>query len=436
MNLKQQLLQKMTISQSMQQSLNLLSLSNEELLETIQEESLENPMLELEQPLSFQTYSSFRENNNEFFAQDHISQPETLKSFLLKQKDQSFYSEEIKKLVEVLISYLDERAYLRANIEELAFKNKTTIQKVLEALRVLQSFEPYGTGARNLEECLFIQIRQKNIKEPHLKELILNHLELLKEKKYPYLARELGVEITEVKRLVKILKKLQPNPAFNFSSEPTVFVRPDIYIYRQKAGFQVLLNKENLPSLRVSSFYKSYLKQKNSLKCEEKKYLQNKKKVADFLIHSLHQREERIKQISFFIAKHQQDFFLKGFDFLKPLKMIDLAEELKIHSSTVSRTVNNKYAHTPQGTIALRDFFVKAIRSPFVGSPSIIKITESIKKWIEEEDPKNPLSDETLKVRLEKTFKLNLTRRRVSQYRISLNFPKSRIRKLNFLYSS
>ena len=430
----------------MQQSLHLLSLSNEELLETIQEESLENPILELEQPSNFQTYRSIESltlskqmsfiERKDFFAQDHLPEPENLKTFLLKQKNQSFYSKEMKNLIEVLISYLDERAYLRVNIQELAFKNKTTSVKILEALKILQSFEPWGAGARSLEECLLIQMRQKKIKEPHLKELILNHLELLKDKKYPYIARELKLDLKEVKRLVEILKSLQPNPAFNFSSEPTVFVRPDIYIYKQDDSFHILFNKDSLPSLRVSSFYADCLSQKNILSLKERKYLKNKKKAADFLIQALYQREERIKKTTSFIIKHQEDFFHKGFPFLKPLKMTDLAEELNIHVSTVSRTVSNKYAHTPHGMMALRDFFIKATRSSFINSPSIKKIKESIKKWIEEEDSQKPLSDEDLRVRVEKTFKVNLTRRRMSQYRLSLNIPKSRIRKLNFLYSS
>ena len=269
-----------------------------------------------------------------------------------------------------------------------------------------------------------------------MKELILNHLELLKDKKYPYIARELNLKIKEVKRLVEILKSLQPNPAFNFSSEPTVFIRPDIYIYKEKDSFHILFNKENLPSLRISSFYVNCLSQKNILSLEERKYMKNKKKSADFLIQALYLREERIKKITAFIIKHQEEFFHKGFPFLKPLKMTDLAEDLCIHVSTVSRAVNNKYAQTPHGMIALRDFFIKAISSSFINSPSVRKIKESLKKWIEEEDSQDPLYDEDLKARVKKTFKVNLTRRRISQYRLSLNIPKRSIRRLNFLYSS
>ena len=169
MNLRQQLLQKITLSQSLQQSLHLLSLSNEDLAEAIQQESLENPLLEIEQAPSFQIYDSLESHSNqpysqeegELFFQDRLSEPESLKAFLLKQKDQSFYSQEIKSLIEILISYLDEKGYLRVSPEELALKNKIAPPKIIRALKALQSFEPWGVGARNLEECLLIQMRQK-----------------------------------------------------------------------------------------------------------------------------------------------------------------------------------------------------------------------------------------------------------------------------------
>ena len=430
----------------MQQSLQILSLSNEELAEMMQEESLENPLLEIENsqsllmkgslesfPASKRPYSTDRA---EFFPQDHLPEPESFKRFLLKQKEQSFYSRELKDIIELLISYLDERGYLRISPEELAFKNKTPVRNVLRALKALQGFEPSGVGARNLEECLLIQMRQKKLQEPSLKRLIQYHLELLKDRKYPYIAKELGVDLKELKRLAKLLKNLQPNPAFNFSFEPTVFVRPDIYIYKEGASFSVFFNRDSLPALRLSSFYLSRLSKNNSLKQEEKKYFQSKKKSADFFIQALYQREETIKKTALFIIKHQSAFFHKGFQFLKPLKMMDLARELNVHTSTVSRAVSNKYAHTPHGAIALRDFFIKGPQSSLIDSPSIKKIKLSIQTWIEEENPEEPLSDEDLKNRVEKSFKVDLSRRRIAQYRSALNIPQKRIRKLSFLYDS
>ena len=239
-----------------------------------------------------------------------------------------------------------------------------------------------------------------------------------------------------MKRLAALLKTLQPNPAFNFSYEPTVFVRPDLYIYEQGDSFCVLFNRDSLPHLRLSSFYTNRLAKKDLLSEEERKYLQSKKKAANFFIQALLQREERIRKTAYFIIQHQEPFFRRGLSFLKPLKMIDLAEELKVHISTVSRTVSNKYAYTPHGMMALRDFFIQAAHSSFIDSPSTKKIKASIKKWVEEENPREPLTDEELKTRVEASFKLYLTRRRIAQYRSEICIPQGRIRRLNFLYAS
>ena len=433
----------------MQQSLNILSLSNEELSEMIQAESLENPLLDIESgqprtdregeaPKFMSDNKKSKEGEGEqLLLQDHLSEPENLKTHLLKQKDQSFYKQEIKILIEVLISYLDERGYLRVSPQEIAKKNQVPIRKVLEALKMLQTFEPSGVGARTLEECLLIQIKHKKINEPHLNQLILYHLELLKDRKYPYIATELGVNLKEVNRLTQMLKKLQPNPAFNFSSEPTVFINPDVFIYKKEDSFVALLNKENLPQLSFSSSYLNRLSKKNSLSKEETKYLQNKKKTAEILIQAIQQREDRIKQSVSFIIKYQQAFLKEGFQHLKALKMTDLAKELDIHISTLSRTISNKYAHTPHGILALRDFFTReSLNQSDVNPLSIKRIKHSLKKWIIEENPEFPLCDEALKVRIEKTFNVSVSRRRVAQYRVQLNIPQKKLRRLRFLYES
>ena len=448
MKLKQQLLQNNSISQSMQQSLNILSLSNEELSEMIQAESLENPLLDIENGPQWvsqesETFKFFNDNkkskgkeDEHLFFQDHLSEPESLKTHLLKQKDQSFYKQELKFLIEILISYLDERGYLRVSPQEIAEKNQIPTRKVSKALKLLQTFEPSGVGARTLEECLLIQIKHKKIHEPLLKQLVSYHLELLKDKKYPYIARELGVSLEKVNKLTQMLKKLQPNPAFNFSSEPTVFIKPDVFIYKKGSSFFSSLNKDNLAQLSFSSSYFNFLSKKNSLSNKEKKYLQTKKKTAEFLIQAIQEREDRIKKSVSFIIKHQQASFVKGFQYLKALKMTDLAKELDVHISTLSRTINNKYAHTPHGILALKDFFSRETQGSPVNSLSVQKIKLRLKKWVEEEDPQSPLCDEALKTRIEKTFNVSISRRRVAQYRVQLNIPQKRLRRLSFLYES
>ena len=220
--------QKLLFSQSMQNSLRLLSLSNEELLEAIQKELLENPFLEKEEPAfsppqaeSFRAYDSlgsFSKERKKNFNEYALPESETLKEplywkdQLLEQCRLSFFSENLKQDIEMLISYLDERAYLRGDIEELAFKNKISTQRLKKALFQLQNFEPSGVGARSLEECLLIQARHKGLRDPHLEKLISHYLGFLKDKKYPYIAGELNISLEKVKRLCKELEKLNPLP--------------------------------------------------------------------------------------------------------------------------------------------------------------------------------------------------------------------------------
>ena len=453
MKLSQRFSQKLVVSYYMQRSLRLLSLSNEELAEDIQKELLENPLLEIENKNheaasadpSFRLYDSLEASiypkspfprDKDFLEEERWVQTEDLKSFLLQQKEQSFYSQETKELIGLLISYVDEKAYLRVDVKDMAEKNGVCLNRMQTALEALQSFEPYGVGARSLEECLLIQVRQKGLAEPKLEEMIQYLLDFLKDKKYPYIAKELNISLRKVQSFCQIIKRLQPHPGLNFSLEPTVFIRPDLYIYKQGDSFRVIFNSEKLPSVRLSRLYISQLRKKHQLNAEEDKYLEEKRQSAASFIRSLHSREERIKKTAFYIIKHQEAFFKKGFDYLKPLKMTDFAEQLGIHVSTVSRAVNNKYAHTPHGIVALKDFFIRGSTKPiFTGPPSIYQLKKSIKKWVEEEDQRQPLSDGQLKQRIEASFKISISRRMVSNYRISLNIPQRRLRKLSFLYS-
>ena len=457
MKLNQKFSQKLVVSYYMQRSLQLLSLSNEELAEDIQKELLENPLLEIENknpeaasidpPLerSFRLYDSLESSirskspfprDKDFLKEERWIQAEDLKGSLLRQKEQSFYSQEIKELIDLLISYVDEKAYLRVDVRSLAERSGICLNKMQEALEALQSFEPHGVGARSLEECLLIQIRQKGLAEPKLEEMIQHLLDFLKDKKYPYIAKELNISLRKVQKFYQIIKRLQPHPGLNFSLEPTIFIRPDLYIYKQGDSFRVIFNSEKLPNVKLSRLYVSQLRKKHQLNAEEDKYLEEKRQSALFFIRSLHSREERIKKTVFYIIKHQEAFFKKGFDYLKPLKMTDFAERLGIHISTVSRAVSGKYAHTPHGIVALKDFFIKgSTKSFFTGSPSIHQLKKSIKKWVEEEDQSQPLSDEQLKQRIEASFKISISRRMVSNHRISLNIPQKRLRKLSFLYS-
>ncbi|MDE0091913.1 MAG: RNA polymerase factor sigma-54 [Oligoflexia bacterium] len=448
MKLSLNLSQKLAISQRLQQSLSILSLSNEELDELIQKELLENPFLEREESFFLKDSQKFRmydsleadtrpvkkttEGNH---LTDFPAKEETLKEYVLKQVQQSFFSKEIKKILRLLISYLDERAYLRVNMDELSKQEDIPKSLMNKALKALQSFEPVGLGARSLEECLILQLRQKKEPQPKAELIARYYLSALRDRKYPYIAGELNLSLEKTKRLCQIIEKLQPNPAVNFSSEPTLFVRPDLYIYKQGESYHVIFNTENLTPVRFSHDYLRAVERSGKLRAQERKYLKNKTTEARFFIHAIHQRQEQMKKIAYYIIGHQWEFFEKGKTGLRALTMMDLAEKMSVHVSTISRTVSNKYVHTPHGLMALKTFFVKGAWTLSGERVSVEAIKRHIKKWVLEENPERPLSDEQIKSRISECFQVAVTRRRVAQYRLEMSLPSARLRKLQFLHS-
>ena len=444
--------QKLTISHRMQQSLTVLSLSYEELNQAIQQELLENPLLETVKPVhspsfhrthseaqSFRMYdfleANYKKTNkvSQFSAEDYLSEPVSLKSYVLQQAEMSFFPKKVKVLLPVLISYLDDRAYLNLDIEEMAEKEKIPLHLLQESLKALQSLEPIGLGGRNLKECLLIQLRHKKEDTKKAELIVKHHLKNIIDKKYKAIAYDLNISMEETVRLCRLIQSLEPNPARNFSSQPTVFIRPDLYIYKQGTNYHVILNKEDTPNLRFSHEYVKAIKKTGKLNPQEKKYLNEKTTSARWFIRAIQQRQEKIKKIANYLIKYQKGFFEKGDSYLQPLKMQDLADEMAVHVSTISRTVNNKYAYTPQGIVALKHFFQKGLMTERGDFISISRIKEAIKQWINEEEPGNPLSDGDIRDKIYEVFHIYLLRRSISQYRSSMNIPPIRVRKLSFL---
>ena len=449
--LSQNLSQKLILSQKMQQSLSILSLSHEELRQAIQQELLENPLLEvIENPpakikdsipssssFRLDPFASFYDKKNthpKTFMEDSLTETPSLKSFVLKQVELSAFPKKIKILLTVLISYLDERAYLNLNLEDLALKEKLPLNLLKEALYVLQSLEPAGLGAKNLQECLLIQLRQKKEDTDIAQLIVKNHLHNLKEKKYKTIAYDLNISFKELDRLLKTILSLEPNPGRNFSDKPTVFISPDLYIFKENGSYHIFSNQEDIPQLKLSSTYKESFGRIN-FKKEENKYFNEKINSASWFIQSIQQRQERVKQIAYKLIEHQKDFLEKGPDYLKPLRMQDMAEEMSVHVSTISRIVNNKYAYTHRGLISLKSFFQKGIHTHKGAQVSSQVIKRAIKKWIKEEDLSHPLSDEQICKKISKHFHISILRRSIADYRNSLGLPSSRERKkrnLNF----
>ena len=449
--LSQSLNQKLILSQKMQQSLSILSLSHEELKQAIQKELLENPLLEsIENQKAparlkgaarvsgygrldpFASFYDKKTTHSKAFIEDFITEPPSLKSFVLRQAELSLFPKKIKILLALLISYLDERAYLTVNLEELAVKEKISLNLLKEALLALQSLEPSGLGGKNLKECLLIQLRQKKEDTTTPQLIIKNHLNNLKEKKHKTIAYDLNISLKDLAKHLKTILSLEPNPGRNFSDKPTVFVDPDLYIFKENGSYHVLMNQEDIPQLTLSRTYKESFGRK-SLKLEEKKYFNEKVSSAYWFIQSVKQRQERIKQIAYKLIDYQKDFLEKGSDYLKPLRMQDMAEEVSVHVSTISRIVNSKYAYTPRGLISLRSFFQKGVMTNKGALISSQSVKRAIRKWIEEEDASKPLSDEQICKKVCKHFHIAILRRSIADYRHSLGFPSSRERKRNFL---
>ena len=451
LKIQQNLNQNLRISHKMQQALSVLSLSHDDLKTAIEKELLENPLLEAVEPDSFhhpskhiqrahrhlhnslESYYEKKNKNSKSSFEDFLTESPSLKSFVLNQVKMSFFSKKIKLVLPLLISYLDDRGYLNLDFKELSSQEQISLSLLKATLKALQSLEPLGLGGRDLKECLLIQLqhRKENTRTATL--IIQNHLQNIKDKKYKAIAYDLNISLEELKTGFKIIQSLEPNPGRSFSSQPTVFVRPDLYIYKDNETYSVFLNNEELPHLKLSYEYTKYIKKK--LSSEEKKYFQERKNSAHWFIQSLQQRQEKIKRLAHCLISRQKDFFEKGASHLKPLTMQEIATEMGVHVSTISRTVNNKYAYTNQGVISLKTFFQKGLTTKKGEGISIPVIKKAIKKWIEEEDPQQPFSDKQLKDKLYETFYISLLRRSVSQYRVSMGIPSLTVRKWNFLNS-
>ena len=435
----QQIQQSLIISPAMQQALNILALSQEELSQAIQKELLENPFLEtLDPKLDSSLYknnksqslpkesffSSYnRDKANGFSFEESLVEPESLKSHILKQAETACFPQNVKAVLPLLISHLDERGRLNLCFEEVAKKELISYPLWIKALKALQSLEPAGIGATNLEECLLIQLRWKKA-PPQAESIVINHLHNIKDGKFQRIAYDLNISLEETFKLCQMIQSLEPYPARIFASTAEVCIRPDMYIYKEMGVYKARLNQEHIPDLKISQEYRRLLKiKKQGLNQKEKNYLIEKSKKAGWFIHTIRQRQERIIKIVSLIAQKQKDFFDEGQMSIQPLKMCEIAREVNVHTSTISRAVNGKYAATPRGMIALKHFFQRGVIPDGSIHVSVTRIKEHIKKWIDAENRDDPLSDNILSDKIYKKFHIRLMRRRIGAYRASMGIP-------------
>ncbi len=359
-----------------------------------------------------------------------ISTTATLYDHLMWQMRNSGFNEEEQVLVGILVSYIDDDGYIKVPIEQIAIDENVSKEDIESVLPFVQEFDPPGVGARDLKECLLIQAKHIQEDTHDLTALINNHLKDLEKKNYEGIAKTMNRQLEDIIEMTKIIYSMDPKPGRQFMTNETQYVTPDVYVYKVGDDYMVSLNEDGLPRLRISNFYKNVLQGKGA-KDTTHEYIQEKLRSAVWLIKSIHQRQRTIYKVTESIVKHQRDFFDRGSSFIKPMILRDIANDIGMHESTVSRVTTSKYVHTPRGIFELKYFFNSGINTDDGDSLASESVKMKIKELVSAEEPKNPLSDQKI-VDLLKKDGIQIARRTVAKYRDVLKILPSSKRKKYF----
>ena len=353
-----------------------------------------------------------------------------LHDHLMWQLQMTKVEKDQERIASLIIGNINDDGYLNTPLEELAAKEGFTLEEAQKVLTIIQSFDPVGVGSRDLKECLLAQARQLNLKGNEVELIIKDYLHHLEKKNYAAIAKALSLPMDQVIELSKIIFEMEPKPGRSFSSVDTHYITPDVYVYKMNGLYVISLNEDGLPRLKISNFYKNALhgKEASSL---TKEYIQDKLRSAVWLIRSIHQRQRTIYKVTESIVKHQTAFLDKGLDHLRPMVLKDVASDIGMHESTVSRVTTNKYVHTPQGIFELKFFFNSSIGRGGDSDVASETVKDKIKKMVEAEDVKHPLSDQQI-VEMLQAQNITIARRTVAKYREMLNILPSSKRKKYF----
>ena len=323
-----------------------------------------------------------------------------------------------------IVGNLDDDGYLKASIEELARQAGAEEELVEHTLAKVQQLDPSGVASRTLRECLLLQIEALQIKDPVVLEMVDKHLDLLQKRDLRGLIRALGSTQEEVSAAADVISRLEPKPGRGFGGDDPVYITPDIYVYKVEDDFHILLNEDGLPKLKINNLYREVLSGGKSVSKDTRDYVHDKLRAAQWLIKSIHQRERTMYKVMRSIIGHQRDFFENGISYLKPLNLRDVADDIEMHESTVSRVTTHKYVHTPRGIFELKFFFNSSI-SRFEGeSIASESVKERIRTIIGNEDSRRPFSDQRIAEML-KSANIDIARRTVTKYRESMNLLAS-----------
>lgn len=476
--LDQRQVQKLILAPALQQAIKLLPLTNLELIEIIDAELSENPMLELEEEevekgttsedqgvqeetkeqkkedvesfepstegndVDFESY--FQQYFDDGFPRYFLEKKEipSLENILSKspslwdhlnwQANLTFFEEKEREIAHLIIGNINEDGYLAISVEELARTSGATQEKVNEVREKIKKFDPVGAASLNLKEALLVQMDYLQIEDKIAQEIVNYHLPLLEKSDFSQLAKVLGVPHSALKYHLEVIKGLDPTPGRKYAQEKTSYVVPDIIVYKEGDELKIQLNDEGLPQLKLNSYYRRLLAKASKDNPEAYRFLKNKMKNALWFLRSLDQRNQTIYKVAKYIVDRQKDFIEKGMDYLIPLTLMELAQEIGVHESTVGRVVANKYIVTPRGVFSLKYFFHKSLVGDYGEEISSLRIKEKMKKLVENEDKEQPLSDiEIGDILARENFKI--ARRTVAKYRKQLKIPASHIRKRKFL---
>ena len=357
-----------------------------------------------------------------------IARKESLKDHLLWQLLMTAPSREEEQIGSLIVGNLNQDGYLDIDLEEIARNAEADLAKVESTLALMQTFDPIGVCARNLSECLMIQAKHLKIDDTLVTEIIKTHLGDLEKRNIKVICRALKAGTDDIIAAVNIIRSLEPRPGRQYSDDTPQYITPDIYVYKMDNEFVIVLNDDGMPKLRVNPFYKKSITAKNKIPGEAESYIQDKLRSAAWLIKSIHQRQKTIYKVMESILHYQREFFEKGISRLKPMVLRDVAQDIGMHESTISRVTTNKYAYTPQGIFELKYFFNSSIQRAHGGAIASVSVQEKIKQIIANENPKKPYSDDKI-AKILKDSQINIARRTVAKYREMLNVLPSNKRK-------
>ncbi len=358
-----------------------------------------------------------------------LSQPQTLPDHLRSQLSVTLISDSLRDAAESIIGNLDEDGYLMASLDEIAAMSDHPRADMEIALRAVQSLEPAGVGARDLRECLLLQLESRNARDSVAWLIVSKHLRLLETRQFRELAKAMGRPPEHVEIAVNLIRHLNPRPGIRYSGPGARSVEPDVYFIKDGDDYLIQMNDEELPQLRLNRDYHRMLDRQNGSPKEVRDYVRERYTSAIQLMKNIEQRKQTILRVCDAIKRRQTEFLALGLDFLKPMMIKEVAEEVGVHPSTVSRAVANKYAHTPQGVFELRYFFSESVQGPSGGELPLLLLKRKVKKMIEDENPRRPLTDEQITSLLQAEG-IDVTRRTVAKYREDMKIPSTHQRRV------